>query len=641
MTGGWAGKLLWIDLSAGKISKVPTSDFEPEKYLGGVGLNSRIFWEMGCPKVDSMHPDSPLILSGGPLTGASGPFSRATVCAIQPQSYPDELFSYSGFGGKFASELKYAGYDAIVVVGKAEKPVYLSIHDGDVRIEDAGDLWGLDTYETQAVLKADDPSASVLTIGPAGENLSRVSIIITETSGAAGQGGYGAVMGSKNLKAILTRGTGTIKIGRPDDFMELFRAAKAAGDWEAGPSIAWGRYPNSSEYIKKDLAQKYFKRITGCYGCPFQCHGYYEVPGIGNGAQMCTDVWYGHTNPKATRPTWRGNILCQKLGINAFEMRGLHLFAPHAIKMGWATKEDFGFSSVPELELPADPEHGDDEAHHRYIEELLTGIAEGTTPLAQGVARTAAGLGQDARDFYELIYPAWGSRIHHIRCVSGALHWATDNRDPMNSAQDYSRDKLHGFGRSRELADHFGVPGGYLEKEAEGKHLNIYDGAERETVWVQHNQSLKNSLTICELPSSPGHFFHPPEMDIRIFESRVLSAVSGDDYDVERLREAGERIYNIRRAIMVLRESRHRDDDNLSPVWYQSTDKVDITKYPLIKGQTLSTTLDRERWEALKDRFYKQRGWDVATGVPSESKLHELGMQNVADTLKTAGCYGR
>ncbi|MGR3296187.1 MAG: aldehyde ferredoxin oxidoreductase N-terminal domain-containing protein, partial [Candidatus Bathyanammoxibius sp.] len=117
---GWAGKILWVDLTDGKITKVPTSDFEPEKYIGGVGLNSKIFWELGCPAVDAFHPDSPLLLSVGPLTGASGPFTRATMCAIAPQCYPEELFTYSGFGGKFPSELKYAGYDGIVIVGKAD-----------------------------------------------------------------------------------------------------------------------------------------------------------------------------------------------------------------------------------------------------------------------------------------------------------------------------------------------------------------------------------------------------------------------------------------------------------------------------------------------------------------------------------------
>jgi aldehyde:ferredoxin oxidoreductase len=634
---GWAGTILWVDLTSGKITKEPTSDFEPEKFIGGVGLNSKILWEMGCPKVDALHPDSPIILSSGPLTGASGPFTRGTICAIQPQSYPDELFAYSGFGGKFPSELKYAGYDGIVIVGKADKPVYLSILDEDVEIKDAGDLWGLDTFETQNALTSNDPRASVLTIGPAGENLSRIAIIITETSGAAGQGGYGAIMGSKNLKAIVTKGTGTFKIARPDDFMELIRQTKAAGDWVAGPNIAWGRYPNCSQYIRDELRDKYLKRLTGCYACPYQCHGFYDVPGIGKGTQMCADIWYGYSNRSSTRPTWRANLLAQRLGINNFELVGLLQFLGQAVRMGVAKKEDLGLSSFPLLELPSEPEYGDQKAHHEFVEEALAGIADGTGPVAQGLARAIARLGQDARDLYSAIYPAWGSRIHHVRGVGEALHWATDTRGPMNSCQDYVRGPRHGFGNNTEIADWFGVPGGYLEGEGERKHKNVYEGTERLTAWVQHNQSLKNSLPICELASPPGQYFHPPEMDIRIFESRALSAVTGINYDVARLWEAGERIYNLRRAVMVLREDRHRDDDTLSHVWFQPTSKIDITKLGAVRGQNLSEPLDREKWEALKDRFYELRGWDVGTGVPGRAKLEELGMKGVADRLESAG----
>ncbi len=121
---GWTGKVLWVDLTDREVSKVPTSDFEPEKFIGGIGLNTRIFWELGSPKVSAFNPANPLLISIGPLTGASGPFNRSEVGGIAPQTYPQELFTYSGFGGKFSSELKYAGYDGIVILSKADKPVY-------------------------------------------------------------------------------------------------------------------------------------------------------------------------------------------------------------------------------------------------------------------------------------------------------------------------------------------------------------------------------------------------------------------------------------------------------------------------------------------------------------------------------------
>ncbi len=632
---GWTGKILWVDLTSGKITQVSTSDFEPEKFIGGVGLNNKIFWELGCPEVDAFHPDSPLILSVGPLTGASGPFTRATICAIAPQCYPEELFTYSGFGGKFPSELKYAGYDGIVILGKADKPVYLSIHDGDVEIKDASNLWGLDTFETQKVLTDSHPRASVLTIGPAGENLSRIAIIINETSGAAGQGGYGAVMGSKNLKAIVTRGTGTLKIARPDDFMDLIRQMKAAGDWVAGKRQTWARYPHLPfmETLREEMKEKYLKKFSGCYACPYQCHGVYDVPGIGKGAQICVDWWYGFYNHDSAKGMWEGTLLSQKLGINNFELNALMMFLYRGIEMGAVKREDMGLSSIPMIDRRSEPERGGEKAHHEFLEELLGPIAEGTSPFSQGVARAAEQFGQSAVDLYNSIFPAWGNMSHHMRGVAEALHWATDTRDPFNSCHDYTG----GFGINTEVANWFDVLGGYLAGESEGKHKNIYQGAERETAWVQNHQCLKNSLLICEFTSIPTLFI-PPEMDIRIFESRILSAITGIDMNVDELWGAGERIWNLRRAIMALRENRHRDDDTISHVWFER--KNDICTMPSGYSEILSGPLDEEQWEALKDRYYQLRGWNINTGWPTRAKLEELGMKTVADKLQNAGKIG-
>ncbi|MBC8476952.1 MAG: hypothetical protein H8D49_01275, partial [Dehalococcoidia bacterium] len=375
---GWTGSILWVDLTNNRITRVPTSDFEPEKFIGGVGLNTRIFWELGSPKVDAFHPDSPLLISVGPLTGASGPFNRAEVCGIAPQCYPQELFSYSGFGGKFPSELKYAGYDGIVVLGKADRPVYLSIHDTDVEIKDAKNVWGVDTFETQKTLRERHPGASVLTIGPAGENLSRIAIILNETASASGQGGYGAVMGSKNLKAIVVRGTGTLKIAKPDEFMNLLRERQAAGEWTAGPHQTWGRYPLTGGLIRLDMEENYLKKFSGCFGCPFQCQGFYDIPGIGKGDQMCVEAWYGWYSGNSSEGYWEGNIMSQKLGINNGELLGIMGFISAAIGYGVVKKEDLGLRSVPMIDNTGQRELGGQKAHHQFLTELLGGIADGS-----------------------------------------------------------------------------------------------------------------------------------------------------------------------------------------------------------------------------------------------------------------------
>ena len=621
---GWAGRILQVDLTLRKTTDVPTSDFEPEKFIGGQGLNTKIFWEMGCPRVDAFHPDSPLILSNGPLTGASGPFTRATICAIAPQCYPEELFTYSGFGGMFPSELKYAGYDGIVVVGKADRPVYLLIHNSDVEIRDAADLWGMDTFETQNILTDRHPKASVLTIGPAGENLSRIAIIITETSGAAGQGGYGAVMGSKNLKAIVTRGTGAIKIARPGDLSEAIRECKATGDWDLAPIHDHFRGPHlpRMESLRAEMTEKNLVKHSGCYACPYQCHGVYEVQGIGKGSQMCTDWWYAYVNPSSVEATWEGSLLCQKLGINNIELGWIGLFLERCIvETGILKKEDFGLSSIPMLGIYSEPRRSDREEHHWFLEELLGGIAEGTSPFSQGTARVAERLGEQALELYHSIFPAWGHGSHFDYMVGGSLHWATDTRDPFNSCHDYSV-----FCRSTDIADWFGVPGGDLEGDRAQRPEPVYDGRELQTVWVQNHQCVKNSLPICEWASQPDLLFRPPEMDVRLFESRVLAAVTGLDLDAEELWQAGERIWNLRRAIMVLREGRHRDDDTKDHNFHEGFSRflpIDFSRSQIDPGE----------FEKLKDRYYKLRGWDVSTGVPTRAKLEELGMKDVADRL--------
>ena len=622
---GWTGKILWVDLTSRKITSVPTSDFEPEKFIGGVGLNNKVFWELGSPKVDAFHPDSPLIISVGPLTGASGPFNRAEVCGIAPQCYPEELFAYSGFGGKFPSELKYAGYDGIVILGKANKPAYLSIHNEDVELKDARNLWGVDTFETQKTLMSSHPGASVLTIGPAGENLSRIAVILNETSGCAGQGGYGAVMGSKNLKAIAVRGTGTLKIARPDTLMQIISDRKAAGEWVAGPYQTWSRYPETGGLIRLEMEEKYLKKFSGCYGCPYQCQGFYDIPGIGKGSQMCVECWYGWYSGGSSEGMWEGNILSQKLGINDYELLGLMPFIQYGVPSGIVTREDLGVTSIPMFDSSGDSQMGGKKVHHQFLEELLGGIAEGRTVFSQGTARAAKQLGQRAVDLYDNIFAAHGYRAHHIEGIGPALHWATDTRDPFNSAHD----STECFGRYSDVAKYFGVPGNYITERGKGK--NMYEGAEREAVWVQNHQCLKNSLPMCEYTSAPFSFLHPPEMDIRIFESQILSAISGRDISVEELWQAGERIWALRRAIMVLREDRHREQDTLSHVWFER-----IADAP----QTLAAPLDKTEWEAVKDRYYKLRGWDVTNGWPARARLQELGMKDVADKLQSAGKLG-
>jgi len=625
---GWAGKVLQVDLANEVVKKVPTADYRPEEFIGGVGLNAKIFWDLGCPKVDAFDPGNPLIISAGPLTGIYGPFSRGEVCAISPQCHPDELFTYSGFGGMFPAEMKYAGYDGIVILGKAEKPVYLSIHDGDVEIKDADDLWGVETFEAQRVLMNDEPEASILVIGPAGERLSRVAVILNETKFAAGQGGFGAVMGSKNLKAVAVRGTGVVAVAKPDRILELTRTIIEENKKVVPMVRLLFRTPYMApQETKVIFARKYFKKHYGCYGCPQQCCSIHDIPGIGLSGASCADWVWAPRFSIEPKEIWEANLLCQRLGINIYELIGIAFLLTLSLEAGILTMKEI----EEDIGLPAPKWLGGTATNHEFLTVLLHKIANGEVPYAEGTARFTEHFrkklvyGERLADLYKEVYTARGYAFHHLDNLGSALHWATDTRDPVNSSHEY---KLN----SPKAMEHFGLPP-YDSYQIVDLSKTVYEGAERVTAWVQDNQCLKNSLPVCEFWALITSFYKPPEMDLRIFESMLFSAVTGLDMDVDRIARAGERIWNLRRAIMVKRENRTREGDTLNEPYFKKA----ITCLAGTATGLVSGPIDKGKFEALKDRYYELRGWDANTGWPTRAKLEELGLKDVADGLASIG----
>ena len=189
-----------------------------------------------------------------------------------------------------------------------------------------------------------------------------------------------------------------------------------------------------------------------------------------------------------------------------------------------------------------------------------------------------------------------------IETIAAALHWATDSRDPFNSCHDYTSS----FGRRSRIASYFGFKGGQMYRR------NIYDGSEREAAWVQHHQCIKNSLTMCEYTTMPDLYYHPPKMDIRIFQSSLLSAVTGIDYSPDELWTAGERIWNAERQFLS-RAGFSRKDDTLP---------LRVTHEPLPDGPAQGQVCHLEE---MLEEYYQERGWDQ-DGLPTEAKLHELGL---------------
>ena len=262
---GWIGKILRVDLTTGQITSMNTMNYA-EGYIGGRGIATRIAWEEIDPDVDAFDPENLLIIMTGPLTGTLAPSSgRVMFCGVASQVYPKPWFTRSCMGGWFGSELKYSGFDGIIVQGKAEKPAYIWINDGDIEILDAGDIWGRDTFSTQKYLgNKHGEEVKNACIGPAGENLVRLAVIQSETGNAAGQGGFGAVMGSKNLKAVVAKGTGVINIAEPDDFLEICMALNK--DFQRSPQERPPAFEDPED------ARRYGRRGAACsHACPWKC----------------------------------------------------------------------------------------------------------------------------------------------------------------------------------------------------------------------------------------------------------------------------------------------------------------------------------------------------------------------------------
>jgi len=625
---GWAGLVLQVDLTSGKVNKVPTREYEPQKFIGGLGLNTKVFWSLGCPKIAAFDPENPLLVSVGPLTGTLGPFQRGIISSISPQSYPDELFSYSSFGGKWPAQLKYAGYDGLVVTGKASRPVYLSIEDADVQINDATHLWGADTWATGEALLSKDMQAESLCIGPAAENLSRIAPVMTRTGNTAGQGGFGAVMGAKNLKAICVRGTGTVQIARLNELMALIKLITEEKSVRGSDLMPDLRKPLVGKAARDVLVQKYRTRFSGCYGCPYQCMATYKVPKIGTGAASCAQWVYGAYDHEDAESIWEANVFMQKLGFENYSIEAILSFLYLCRKEGILTEADF-----KDLGIPLCRFLGGEATGHEFLTSLLYPMAEGKSIFSNGLPRAINHFNKEAFEIYRSLYTAHGYSIHHHETVGGALHWALDTRDTSPSAADEMS-----FMFAPHVAQYFEVVGG---ESTHNQSANTnYEGNERNVAFSVKHQMLRNSLTWCEWHSGPTSFFRPPDMDIRTLESRVFSAVTGVDRDVEEIWKAGEAIWNLRRAVMVKREDRTRNEDTIDDVHFERETNIATTlplDFKFGYGVRRGGPLDRDEFEALKSRYYDLAGWDVKNGWPTRAKLEELGLKDVADELAGMG----
>ena len=614
---GWTGKLLWIDLTTRKISGVPTSDFKPEEFIGGVGLNTKIFWELGSPKVAAFHPDNPILISIGPLTGASGPFSRAEVCGIAPQTYPDELFAYSGFGGKFPSELKYAGFDHIVVTGRAERPVFIDIVDGDVSIVDAGDLWGETTWETEKRLRAkiDRPTLELLSIGPAGENLSLLAAIMNDKGRAAGRSGVGAVMGSKKLKAIVVSGSAEVPLADPEktqavrkeyikknggfhDILAQYGTVGITGDSAMSgdsPVKNWGGvgpvdFPTGAENFKDETVIAYQDKKYGCWRCTMACGGHMSVKEEGPYKGVAhhkveyetAAAWGTMTLMDKFPPLIKLNELCNKFGFDTIGTGCTAAFAVECYENGILTKED-----TDGLELTWD----NDEALVALLEKM--GKREGIGALlADGSRKAAAAIGKGAEQY-----------AMHVQGSEVPMH---DPKFQPGLATSYKMDATP----ARHTQGQEDMPPMLDDWPEHDKY--VYTGKGELHKKCSGMIHVVNAAGVCMFAYLSYDWNFVPSF---------LSAVTGWDIDTDECYKIGERIANIRHAFN-LREG-------LNPIEFKVPSRL-IGDPPQTEGNVRDITVDIDT--QVRD-YCAAMDWDPETAVPSKERLLSLGLEEVAKDL--------
>ncbi len=621
---GWCGKVLRVDMTRGKVKDEPLKKEDAHSFIGGRGLNIKVLWDEVRPGIDPLSPENVLALAVGPFTGT--PLDHTCRIEVSTLSPISGILGDGSSGGVFPAFLKYGGYDQIVVTGRSEKPKYLWIDDGKAELKDASGLWGKPTDETTDILVRDQgKDVKVACIGQGGENLARVASTIFDKYHSAARGS-GAVWGSKNLKAIAVRGTKRPKIARPDEFMELVKKDRQHlindefhkkiitvygtlfGFMHWNPKVKNMRSHLAPENVPENLTpdgmKKYEVGRLPCYNCATGCGILYEVP-TGKyktkGGRLefetmgCCGTNTGVMDPEAI---YLMDNLGDKYGLDVMALGHAIGLAKELYERGIITKKDTGG-----MALEWDDVDGTIEMVHMIAKREGFG-----DKMAEGCFNLARMYGQEAMSYCMHIKgllrePASTQLIGLLYATStrGADHLRGNmiiSKSPYNMA--YVKD----------LEEKGLVPKDTVGKAITGQRVFL----------------LSDILTRCKCgvinwPDSVPLIFEYP-----LFEGvvKLFSAGTGWETSSEELVRALDRIYNLERAFIV-RQGITRKHDR-------------YTVRPENVG-TSKANAELAEHERLLDGYYKERGWDLKTGIPTRRTLEELGLKYVADELESHGPY--
>jgi aldehyde:ferredoxin oxidoreductase len=620
--GGYTGKILRINLT-NQTTKEEALPLEIAKdFIGGAGFGIKYLFDEVKAGTDPLGPENKLIFASGPFSGTTIPCaSRMAVAANSPLT---NAVGVALTGGYFPVELKYAGYDVLIIEGKAEKPTYVWIKDGKAQFRSAKKVWGMKTTDCQQMLKNElnDQNIRIACIGPAGENLCRIACIINELR-AAGRKGLGAVMGSKNLKAIAIRGTGEVAIADKekyksarDEFAKAMKESpvlypqfsKLGTPMVVDHACAIGIFPTKNfsttgEYAPADKigVEVQLTRNVGsehCYGCPVGCSqlkvaktGPYAGT-LAEGPEYETFFSFGgETGVENIDAIIAADRLADELGLDTISAGVAIGFAMELYEKGILSAKETGGLKL---------NFGNDEAMltllrlMAYREGIGDLLADGTKAAAEKIGRGSEKYAMHVKGLELPAYDVRGAKAH-------GLNFATSY-----TGADHNR----GYA----FQEIFGIPIPY--------EVDRFS-AERKGSLTKWNQDVRSAT--CDAPTMCAFLLDMAVPAIATQNTaNLMEAVTGLKLSAEEVQTVGERMNNLARAFNV-REGFTRSDDTLPER---------LMTEPLKAGASKGHFISKDDLNKMLDEYYAERGWDIKTGAPTRKKLMELGLKYVADAMK-------
>jgi len=626
----WTGELLRVDLNRGAIS---VEEWD-QSWIGGKAFGALVMFNEEPTDCNDYDPRRILILSSGPLTGTLAPSSSRGN--VSNRNATTGGISTSSIGGYFPAEMKFAGYDHILITGRAETPVYLYINNSEIKILDASHLWGKTAWETEYALREhySDPNLRIACIGPAGENRVRFACIMGDRDRAASWGGNGALMGSKNLKAIAMRGTNPIYIANPSGFLDAAKEAnKKIGKTMGAKLLRRGGTigvisPELNPYATKNyhddfwdpakaelltykvFRQKHKGRPVGCFNCNIACGRFLVIDegkyaGIMmDGAHINTVRGFG-SNLDITAPDEiiKANAIANQYGLGVDGVSSVVGWVIDCFEKGLITEKDLGYRV----------KWGDIDSFITLAEDITFRRGLGDV-LAEGIKRASQVIGRGSEEVAVLVK---GSEVNEGRMRSHKA-WALGIvTSPRGGGHLDGAPTMEGVGFSNELCRSiYGIPN--------ANDATSYEHKAKFVVYTERLKMLVDSLGLCYFTS----VWNDPNLLVPEDYARLYSEATGDEKSAEELLEIADRAINLEKAFNTLHAGFTREDDY--PPHRLVNEPVKSLPF---EGELLH----KDKWTRMLNDYYELHGWDKTTGQQGLSQLKNIGLEFVADRLLKKG----